>query len=223
MSQKWDARLIWVKALSTSVVGLWSSPLFARFSVCPRFIRIFHGCEVGIEKSVQGSLFGMTRLCRVMPNNDPEGRIFLSVPNRHDWFFVLHIFWPPVEFYVGVAINESRPYTSQELDVIIFLFFLGLVLLRFCKNRRTDTVQLLKQFLSENNGKHSVFMVMVMSLWSTILSFIFLHNTLVASDRLHWKKSVYFPKHLLHSCWISRHVVWTRSELQLAISLVKIW
>ena len=32
----------------------------------------------------------------------------------------------------------------QELDVIIFLFFLGLALLRFCKNRRTDTVQLLK-------------------------------------------------------------------------------
>ena len=33
---------------------------------------------------------------------------------------------------------------SQELDVIIFLFFLSLALLRFCKNRRTDTVQLLK-------------------------------------------------------------------------------
>ena len=25
---------------------------------------------------------------------------------------------------------------------------------------------------------------------------------MVASDRLHWKKSVYFPKHLLYSCWI---------------------
>ena len=32
----------------------------------------------------------------------------------------------------------------QELDVIIFLFFLSLALLRYCKNRRTDTVQLLK-------------------------------------------------------------------------------
>ena len=41
------------------------------------YIRIFHGCEVRIEKCVRGSLFGITRLWRVMPNSDPEGRIFL--------------------------------------------------------------------------------------------------------------------------------------------------
>ena len=35
-------------------------------------------------------------------------------------------------------------HRPQEFDVIIFLFFLGLALLRICKNRRTDTVQLLK-------------------------------------------------------------------------------
>ena len=63
-------------------------------------------------------------------------------------------------------------------------------------------------------------MVMVMSLWSTFLSFISRHNLLVVSDRLHWKKSVYFPKHFTYSGWIRRHVVWTRSELQLAISLI---
>ena len=53
-------------------------------------IRIFHECEVRIEKSVIGSLFGITRLCRDMPNSDPEGRIFLFAPNNHDRFFFLH-------------------------------------------------------------------------------------------------------------------------------------
>ena len=53
-------------------------------------IRIFHGCEVRIEKSVQGSLFGIMRLCQVMPDSDPEGGIFLSTSNNHDRFFFLH-------------------------------------------------------------------------------------------------------------------------------------
>ena len=55
-------------------------------------IRIFHGCEVRTEKAVRGSLFDITRFCRVMPNSDPQGRIFLSVPNNHDRFFFLHTF-----------------------------------------------------------------------------------------------------------------------------------
>ena len=57
-------------------------------------IRIFHGCEVQTEKSAELSLFGIT-LCLVMPNNDPEGRIFLSAPNNHDIFFFLHTFHSP--------------------------------------------------------------------------------------------------------------------------------
>ena len=44
--------------------------------------KIFHGCEVWIEKSARGSLFGISRLCRVMPNGDPEGSIFLSAPKN---------------------------------------------------------------------------------------------------------------------------------------------
>ena len=39
-------------------------------------MRIFHECEVQIEKSARGSLFGITKLWRVMLNSDPEGRIF---------------------------------------------------------------------------------------------------------------------------------------------------
>ena len=73
----------------------------------PHNIRILHECEVRIENSVprvtvwhhealpsdakqwswgmeipsRGSLFGITRLCRVMQNSDPEGWNFLSAPN----------------------------------------------------------------------------------------------------------------------------------------------
>ena len=55
------------------------------------------------------SLFGITRLCRVMPNSDPKGQIFLFTPSNHDGFFFLHTFWSPAfDFNVGVTINESR-------------------------------------------------------------------------------------------------------------------
>ena len=51
----------------------------------------------------------------VMPNSDPEGRIFLSVPNNHDRFFFLHTFWSPaLDFNVGAPINESRSYTLMS-------------------------------------------------------------------------------------------------------------
>ena len=64
------------------------------------------------EKFVRGSLFGITGLCRVMPNSEPERRIFLSAPNNHDRFFFLHTFWSPAfDFNIGVAINESHSYT----------------------------------------------------------------------------------------------------------------
>ena len=71
-------------------------------------IRIFHGCEVRIEKSVRGSLFGITMFCWVMLNSDLEGPIFLSAPNNHDRFFFLHTFWPQAfNFNLGVAIDKS--------------------------------------------------------------------------------------------------------------------
>ena len=47
----------------------------------------------------------------MMPNSDPEGRIFLSAPNNHDVFVFLH--------NVGVAMNEpcSLTLTSTILEV----------------------------------------------------------------------------------------------------------
>ena len=80
-------------------------------------IRILLGCEVRIEKSVRWSLFGITRLCRVMPNSDHEGRRFLSVPNNHDKFFFLHTLWSP-----AFGLNESHSYTLTsailKVDVV---------------------------------------------------------------------------------------------------------
>ena len=57
-------------------------------------------------------MFGITRFCRVIPNSDPEGQIFISAPNNHESSFFLHTFWSQA-FYLnlGVPINESRSYT----------------------------------------------------------------------------------------------------------------
>ena len=121
-------RLIWFFAVHTSfswfchaLAQMWSHAFFTQVS--RDNIRIFHECEVRIEKSVCGSLFGITRFCRVMPNSDPERQIFLSAPNNLDRFFFLHTFWSlAFDFNIGVAINESLSYmlTSAILkfDVI---------------------------------------------------------------------------------------------------------
>ena len=47
-------------------ISIPSENLGFSYPVCKN-IRIFHGCEVRIEKSVRGSLFGIMRLCLVMP------------------------------------------------------------------------------------------------------------------------------------------------------------
>ena len=56
-------------------------------------ISIFHGCMVWIEKSVTRVTDRHHEACRVMPNSDPEWRIFLSTPYTHDRYFFLHTFW----------------------------------------------------------------------------------------------------------------------------------
>ena len=54
----------------------------------------------------------------MIPNSDPEGRIFLS--NNHDIFFFSHTFWSPAfDVNFGVAIYALRSYmlTSAILKV----------------------------------------------------------------------------------------------------------
>ena len=77
-----------------------------------KHIRIFHGCEVRTGKSVRGSLFGITRLCRMMPNRGSRGTDFSICTKQPDTFFFLHTLWSPAfDFNVGVDINESHSYT----------------------------------------------------------------------------------------------------------------
>ena len=100
-------------------ISILSENLGYPYLVCKN-IRIFRGCEVRIENSARGSLFGITRLCRVMPNSDPEGQSFLYAPNNHDRFFFLHTFWSPAfDFNVGVAINESRSNALTSAILIV--------------------------------------------------------------------------------------------------------
>ena len=56
-------------------------------------ISIFHGFMMWIEKSVTRVTDRHHEACRVMPNSDPEWRIFLSIPYTHDRYFFLHTFW----------------------------------------------------------------------------------------------------------------------------------
>ena len=78
------------------------------------------------EKSVWGSLFGITRLCRVMPNSDSEGWIFIFAPNKRYRFFFLHTFLSPAfDFNVGIPVNIptcwSPPYWNLTSYVISYV------------------------------------------------------------------------------------------------------
>ena len=71
-----------------------------------------------IKKSIRGSLFGFTRLYRVMPNSHPEGQILLSATNNHDRFFFMHTFWSPAfDFNAGFTINFMVTSTILKIDV----------------------------------------------------------------------------------------------------------
>ena len=52
-------------------------------------IRIYHGCEGGIEESVPRITVWHHEACRVMTNGDQEGQIFRSHPQMHNGFFFL--------------------------------------------------------------------------------------------------------------------------------------
>ena len=52
-------------------------------------IRIYQECEGRIEKSVLRIAIWHREACRVMANDDPEGRIFLSYLHMNNGFFFL--------------------------------------------------------------------------------------------------------------------------------------
>ena len=123
-------------------------------------IRIFHRKE----KSVQGSMFGIMRLCRVMPNSDPKGQIFfLSASNNHDGFLFLYTFWSSVfDFNVGSAINELCSYTLMSTILKVGPRQANLVLIAYASSEgsgepahprslaRTSTARSYKQWIKRN-------------------------------------------------------------------------
>ena len=90
-----------------------------------QIIRIFHGCEVRIEKSVRWvtvwhhEALPKAEWCQTVISKE---RIFLSAPNNHDRFFFLHTFWSQAfDFNLGVAIDMSLslklPSAIMKVDV----------------------------------------------------------------------------------------------------------
>ena len=68
------------------------------FLICllSKIIRICHDLVDRNDNSSRGSLIGITRLCRVVPNSGAkqwrEGQKCLSYPRTHVGFFFLHTF-----------------------------------------------------------------------------------------------------------------------------------
>ena len=54
-----------------------------------KIIRIYHECEVRIEKSVSRIAVWHHEACQVMTNGDPEGKIFLSYLHTNKGLFFL--------------------------------------------------------------------------------------------------------------------------------------
>ena len=48
-----------------------------------KHMRIRHECEGGVEKFIPRITDLHPKACRVMTNNDPEGRVFLSDPKKY--------------------------------------------------------------------------------------------------------------------------------------------
>ena len=80
--------------------------------------KILHGCEVRIEISIPGILFGITRLCRVMQNSDPEGWNFLSALNTRLILFLAHLF--DFECFI---LKVAFITTHNDVDVGHFLIW----------------------------------------------------------------------------------------------------
>ena len=72
-------------------------------------MKIHHGCEGGIEKSVS-RITRHHEACRVMTNSDHEGQIFLSHPHTNSGFFFLPL---NTSFYIGKILPENPEYPEM--------------------------------------------------------------------------------------------------------------
>ena len=121
--------LIWY-SIWNSRISLFNIPYEIHgfpYLVCKN-IRIFQECEVGIEKSVRGSLFGITwqtSWCQTVILRD-----WFFYPHQTtmiDSFSCIPFDLPMFDFNVGVAINESCSLTLTsailKVDVVCDLLY----------------------------------------------------------------------------------------------------
>ena len=85
-----------------------------------RYIRIHHECEGRIEKSVPRIAVWHHEACRVMPNGDPEGRIFLSYPHTNNGLFFLL-----TAVFIYSFIFKIPEYSKMQFQMMTLLDVLG--------------------------------------------------------------------------------------------------
>ena len=76
-------------------------------------IRIYHEYENGIEKSVPRITVWHHEACRVITNNDPEGRIFLFHSHTNNGCFFLLMGWYGV-YGIDLAHMSKNQWKLQE-------------------------------------------------------------------------------------------------------------
>ena len=92
INEKYDSIRVMVstKVIHVYCLGKYQSP--AKLALFITYIiRILHVCEMLLENSTWESLFGITRLWRMMQNSHPKGRNFLSAPSTHLILFLAYI------------------------------------------------------------------------------------------------------------------------------------
>ena len=147
-----------------------------------------------IEKSVRGSLFGITRLCRVMLNSDPEGRIFLSAPNNHDRFFFLHTLWSPAfDFNVGV---ELRDVLYNQCCFLIYprgrIMVCKISFVSTGENRGKSCL-VCKKLLSLNGTVNRIFLerkTFFLKPYTTNLILVASYFNIYLTEPQHWKRQI---------------------------------
>ena len=76
------------KQLVLTVITLyWHLPIYLISNIASsEYFRIYHECKGGIEKYIPKITVWHCEACRVMPNSDLEGPIFLSHPHTNNGF-----------------------------------------------------------------------------------------------------------------------------------------
>ena len=110
-------------------------------------IRIYHECEGRIEQYVPNIDVWHHEACRVMTNDDPEGRIFLSYPHTNNGYFLAHhCFYLFIYFKLSFKLQAFPEYAKIQFhmmtldDVLGKIFYPRVldILIRNARNKRSS-------------------------------------------------------------------------------------